>query len=340
MKQRVLNHRQTITNRRVSQEHERNRQIQQRKVNKVERCVEFIHIRLVLPVFGTAVFLTVLFGALQLQGVIQWNPWTLMTPLWVFFGLLFIAIVSACCSWHFRSTEESLLSGMWVKLRGPIRQIMEKILNENRAAYASAIILFSLFLAFCLLVAAKSSSQLDWSWPVVFLPLWLSMTILACSPVIGWITRSKKEIHCFFMVFLWIPLLTQLVLVAIKLEKPQSISLPVVLIPVWTFLAIGSCALCIGFSASMARRSNVTEVMCACMLGLLFLGPLIAFFILLCKYRDTSMAPMWVFSPLLLWTGMILCLFCAVGLTTESRIPSLNNDGSVIARQRRTRLMS
>ncbi len=167
-------------------------------------------------------------------------------------------------------------------------------------------------------------------WTVTMIPCFLVLLFWTCAPVFGWVFRHHTGEFYVANLFLLLPTVIVVILLAIKLDGVH-ISIVNVFMPYWIvdgfILLVGTATTC---TAAYRERQQDTSLFrsigpfCATYsMGCLLLAPLVVFCMLLSirEYDDTlSIAA--IFSPLIFWfvtASLISCCF-ARGLTNQNQL--------------------
>lgn len=226
---------------------------------------------------------------LQLDNVIEWSYWIIFTPIWIWKIIVFSGCISGTLIWinhpEYRRGERSDLYAMLIcTFFHSLIFIFELLLCSNlssftavpyRAVFAPIFLISALSIVACIwgfkhdrsleletffsvnilqfiCIAIKLDNVVSWKWVVVFVPIWIVLTLL-CVVVIYYViwtllflrspdvTQRQRRGHLVYAAlscFMIFPLLSFLISLARKLDQVNKDSHAAIFIPLQ--LSLGS----------------------------------------------------------------------------------------------------
>eukprot|EP00455_Lapot_gusevi_P040700 TRINITY_DN4630_c0_g1_i1.p1 TRINITY_DN4630_c0_g1~~TRINITY_DN4630_c0_g1_i1.p1 ORF type:complete len:438 (+),score=68.26 TRINITY_DN4630_c0_g1_i1:120-1433(+) len=309
------------------------RERRQKTARRVEFGFRFLHRFCLLLFVPLLLLLAIVFFALRLNGQVSWSLTSVFSPLFAFFALLAVAMltyhVSRCrgrWDWFFEIVRDNEDSYCLHQLNDGLRITGARVIP--------AILLFLSAVLFVVFVCGKLGGWLQWSWYLAVIPLWVAFALLTVgSCCAGWIHRDfddRLPVLLAMFTFL-IPFFVFCLLLVLWLEGSLNTSIEKVLIPLWILdgLFLLCSAMMVGCSASSWFVEEVLDrewCLCECFnndrpMSLVLCGvswtvflPWTAFQILVVLWLHHIYVVSWMvmFTPLLIWFSCLVCVFLVI----------------------------
>ncbi|CAM9873246.1 unnamed protein product, partial [Scytosiphon promiscuus] len=302
-----------------------------------EGSLDCLHVRVLPPVLGTSLALTLVFLAAWIDGDLQqWDYWRVLSPMWVSCTVTAAAVVTAVRAWKERAVPNLSVRSTYAGLRGAVRYFMTAVVQDKLIGIVSGIVLLLLFTLELLVLGLQIEGIIHANWFAVFLPLFLCFLILCLSPCLHWASWGDGGAYLLGMLLGWIPTVICVLLVCSRLEGDE-VSMNVVMSPLWAVdvvLFLAPVAMAIAVAVRRMRRGEPVEAMLVhtlaaswCLLTPV-LAPVVAFEIALAVYveggRETLTAAE-VFTPLIVWCCVLSLILCGYACSYPPRHPDLGD---------------
>lgn len=250
--------------------------ILEEKVKYVEYFLDFTSIRFYLPLPAAMIFSTLIMIGLKVDGK-SLSIWVCLSPILFFCFYTIILSLITYITYKYRHNQSSLIRLLWTNLRGPIQFFYTQVANETSApCYMMLSVCFLsliqiLFFGFKVSKSFDHSFHEDFSWEIVFLPIWLLFIVYLGIPFLG-CARGGLAPFFAFLLLIWLPLLILFICLAIKLNgiedhtHDKHIKISLMLIPFWIIEGIIMIAGFIGLVNGLHRyrkgfldRDNLNE---------------------------------------------------------------------------------
>jgi hypothetical protein len=269
------------------------------------------------------------------KGSLQDVPYAIIfIPVWILI-LIYIAVFVFTC-YAARNVnnapEESGWRDQWVYLKNTVSGfIIDQLLLQNKRAYVHCAILGMLIVFTPIMLCIKLDAVTSLPWTVTMLPIFLALGCWLFSPICNWVFRNHLGEFLALNVFLWLPTVVVLSLMAAKLDGAK-IATHWVFMPYWIIDGLVLCFATIGIlRGSITERRQNQDVSCLRIVGpfcatytvgCCLLAPLVIFCAFLSVNEYHTLPQTTIFAPLLGWfvlTSLISCCL-ARGITHNNKL--------------------
>ncbi|GBG31189.1 Transmembrane protein 185B [Hondaea fermentalgiana] len=295
---------------------------------RTERRIRAISWDLTTPMIGICPLLLFILVALSMDGRLDGSIWVIMTPLFFLFGLFAVGICMGAVLYLRSSKSDSLFYGMYPNYRGFIQFWMHKVFREEPVAMCSGVVLYVSLVLFVIFIGMRVEASTTWPWMAIFSPFWIMLLIFALSPVLRWCGAHEdmddfKTPYLVLMFSVWLPVTVFAIALPLYLDRYVSVSIAVVLIPLWVFEGELLIFLFVTLAQSLYTRKDISDSLLVVVVMLVIFAPLVAFQVLLVIKFDAAGEPLtWmeVFTPLFVWFS--ICTLYLINVTVYDEAPS------------------
>jgi hypothetical protein len=211
---------------------------------RVENALDFIELRMVVPVWCISLFLSIILFCQKIDGL-DISFWVCTIPLLIslVYSLVCLSIVKYIYN-HRSDSAQSAFHDLWSGFTGPVVLFFKDVIHKSPFMILVSVFIGVLCILQVVFVSIKLSSstpvavRYQFAWGLVFLPLWILFAFGCGLPFSR--RRIDTGIIGLFLLIIWIPFFVFFVCLTVKLQqtdynpsKRHHIRLVNMLIPFW-----------------------------------------------------------------------------------------------------------
>jgi hypothetical protein len=224
---------------------------------RLQQFLDFSQFRLLTVIPALGLFISLILFALHYDGA-RVSIWACIGPL---FFVMFYIFLSIIISFYIHSQHGSLSSPIrsyWQMMKSPIAFFYETFLKHSKGITAVSIAAYILICAQLAFIGIKLSGDVssavreDFSWGLVFLPIWVLSVLFCAFPLIAPVNGAFVAAA----ILLWMPFVILFACLSVKLDDEKAsnkpnLDLEIILMPFWVieglFLAGATGFLAVGY---------------------------------------------------------------------------------------------
>jgi hypothetical protein len=212
-----------------------------KQMDIVERVLDFLQMRTLGPVCMLCIFLSIVLFC-------QWED-GLHIPLWatgvpIAFSIIYAMMALGVIHWVHKHeyTMDHMLRGFWSNMTGPLVYFYQEAMNENSQLFYVVQAMLGMMVIQIGLVIIKLTSmvpvsfQTQFSWGIVFIPLWLLFFMFLVSPCTRFRINPATYIFIFFI--FWVPMFILFACLTQKLDNHRWMRMALIMIPFYVIESI------------------------------------------------------------------------------------------------------
>lgn len=297
----------------------------------IEIALDTSQIRLLFPIFLVAGLLSITLFCQKIDGKMDGTRisyWECMAPLLFAIGyfLLSVLITQLLYSRHrldLDNPHAGGFGGLWLNFESFPRSLMYNEQSQKLVGMpllVSIMVLSALQIVFVCLKLSLPLVEFDFSWGLVFLPIWCLFFVYCMIPL-KYLGQQDASLYIAGCIVFWVPLLIFFIGLSIKLDRKPGLRLALLLVPYWLIEGIILLSalhlLVMGIWGMRNADARIEEQIAVFTITVISVLPFVLFQILLCvrdeemiKHHHLSVSATEVMIPVLI----ILGWFCTLSV--------------------------